>query len=239
MKQRLRDTAWWPGIDIQVKNFVKSCVACIESNKSGSNIAKPPLQSIAYPERPWQKLALDIVGELHGLPDSHRYLMVLVDLHSKWPEIRLTSGITTSNVRDFFAKCFTRWGLPEEIITDNGRQFISLEFEEFLKQHGIKHLKTSLYHPQANGAIERFNRVVKDCLKVSHAEGTQPKDALRAMLASYRATAHATTGVSPAELMLGRKMILPLDVLRPKPQKRVHFADPTPRVAKQQQKQKI
>jgi len=239
MKQRLRDVAWWRGIDLQVEDFVKSCTACIESNKSGSNIATPPLQPISYPARPWQKLALDIVGELHGLPDNHRFLMVLVDLHSKWPEIRATSSITTSSVRDFLAECFTRWGLPEEIITDNGRQFISHDFERFLSEHCVKHLKTSLYHPQANGAVERFNRVVKDCLKVSRAEGTQPKEALRAMLAAYRATAHHTTGVSPAELMLGRKMVLPLDILKPRPNKHVQFADPTPRVVQQQRKQKV
>ena len=99
MKQRLRDTAWWPGIDAEVECYVKACTACIESNKSGPNLPTPPLQPIEYPSRPWQKIALDIVGELTGLPDHHRYLMVLVDLHSKWPEIRATSTITTSAVR--------------------------------------------------------------------------------------------------------------------------------------------
>ena len=164
--------------------------------------------------------------------------MVLIDLHSKWPEIRATSTITTSAIRDFLADCFTRWGLPEQIITDNGRQFISSEFEAFLLQHGIRHCKTSFYHPQANGAVERFNRVVKDCLKTSRADDTPPKEALRAMLASYRATAHATTGVSPAELMLGRKLVLPLDVLRSKPPKQVSFGDPAVSVRQKQLKQK-
>ena len=238
MKQRLRDTAWWPGADREVESFVKSCTACIESNKSGSNLPTPPLQPVEYPARPWQKIALDIVGELTGVSEHHRYLLVLVDLHTKWPEVRATSTITTTAVREFLTDCFTRWRLPEELITDNGRQFISCEFETFLGQHGIRHRKTAFYHPQANGAVERFNRVVKDCLKTARAEDTPIKEALRAMLAAYRATPHATTGRSPAELMCGRKMVLPLEVLKAKPKKHVRIEDPTRRVLDQQQKQK-
>ena len=128
--------------------------------------------------------------------------------------------------------------MPEELITDNGRQFISREFEEFLAQHGIRHRRTAFYHPQANGEVERFNRVVKDCLKTARADDTPPKEALRSMLAAYRATPQATTGRSPTELMCGRKMVLPLEVLKSKPRTHVHFTDPTPRVEKQQRKQK-
>lgn len=162
--------------------------------------------------------------------------MVLVDLHSKWPEIRATSTITTSAVRDFLADCFCRWGLPEELITDNGRQFVSHEFEAFLEQHGIRHRTTAFYHPQANGAVERFTRVVKDCLKTARAEDTPPKKALPAMLAAYRVTLHATTGLSPAELMFKRKLILPLEVLKSKPRRHVRFTNPNPRVEEQQRK---
>ena len=238
MKQRLRDTAWWPGLDHEVEQFVKTCTACIESNKSGTNLPTPPLQPIPYPSRPWQKIALDIVGELTGVPDQYRYLIVLIDLHSKWPEVRPTHTITTAAIRDFLAECFTRWGMPEEIITDNGRQFVSHEFDKFLQQHGIRHCRTALYHPQSNGAVERFNRVVKDCLKTARASETPPRDALRAMLAAYRATPHATTGLSPAELMLGRKLLLPLDILKSRPPKEVHFEAPTQRVRDKQLKQK-
>ena len=238
MKQRLRDTVWWPGIDGAAERHVKECTACIVSNKAGTNVPTPPLQPLEYPARPWQKVALDIVGELKGLPENHRYLLVLIDLHSKWPEIRATASITTSAVREFLADCFARWGLPDEIITDNGRQFVSQEFERFLQQHGVKHCKTALYHPQANGAVERFNRVIKDCLKTARVDEVSPKTALRAMITAYRATPHATTGITPAELMIGRKVRSTLDVLKPTIKKHVRLNKSTQRVHIQQQRQK-
>ena len=238
MKQRLRDTAWWPGVDRAAAQHVKVCTACIVSNKAGTNVPTPPLQLVEYPARPWQKVALDIVGELKWLPENHRYLLVLVDLHSKWPEIRATATITSNVVKEFLADCFARWGLPEQIQTDNERQFVSQEFQEFLLQHGVWHCKTALYHPQANGAVEQFNRVVKDILKTARGDDTLPKTALRAMLAAYRTTPHATTGVTPAELMLGRKIRSTLDLLNQKRLKKVRLADTTTRVEQQQRRQK-
>ncbi len=61
---------------------------------------------------------------------------------------------------------FAREGLPNEIVSNNGTQFVSAEFESYLSKRGIKHIRTSLYHPQANGLIERFNRVLKQTLQI-------------------------------------------------------------------------
>ena len=161
MKQRLRYTAWWPKVDRATEQHVKVCTACIVSNKAGTKVPTPPLQLVEYRARRWQKVALDIVYELTGLPENQRYLLVLFDLHSKWPEIRGTAAITRNVVKEFLADCFARWGLTKEIKTDNGRQFVSHEFETYLLQHGVKHCKTALYQLQANGAVERFNRVIR------------------------------------------------------------------------------
>ena len=97
---------------------------------------------------------------------------------------------------------FARCCIPHEIISANGRLFVSKDFDQFCGQLGIKHCKTALYHPQANGAVDRFNRVLKDGIRAFKAEGRTFDDALRSIISNYRSTPPCTTGVTPSELMI-------------------------------------
>ena len=98
-------------------------------------------------------------------------------------------------------------------MSDNGTQFTSAEFSNFLKQRGIVHLKSSLYYPCANGEVERFNRVLKDCLPTASIQGTPWKPFTRPFLMDYRATPNSTTGVSPSQLLHGRQMRIKLQII--------------------------
>jgi hypothetical protein len=157
-------------------------------------------------------LQLDICGELYNVPRHQRFLVVVYDLHSKWPEVAPMGTVTSVN---FFDQLFSRWGLPCAITTDNGAQFLSLEFTTFLANKGVTHIRTSVYHPQANGGVERFNQSLKNGLRAHMSEGYSLMAALSQTLLHYRATAHSTTGVSPAALMLKRELVLPLSRLCP------------------------
>jgi hypothetical protein len=134
-------------------------------------LAKPPGLRLAYfsPSRcrqgPWRKLALDIAGKFVAAPQHQRYLIVAVDYYSKWPEVGMCDSPTTAAVTDFLTGLFERFGLVEEITTDNGVQFTSTEFADFLQAHGIRHTRSALYSSEANAEVERFNRVIKDGLK--------------------------------------------------------------------------
>ena len=108
-----------------------------------------------------------------------------------------------------------RYGLPVEIITDNGPQFCAEEFKGFLSSCGVKHVTTPRYHPQANEGVERFNRVIKNGLRTHRADGKSIADALAATLFHYRVTPHSLTGKSPGELFLGRKIREPLSQFLP------------------------
>ena len=108
------------------------------------------------------------------------------DLHSKWPEVATTSVVISTTVIHTLQELFTRWEIPEVIITDNGPQFISFQFNDFLQHLGIKHRLTTLYNPQTNGGIERFNRVMKEGVKSSMAEGSTFPDAVRTTLCSVQ-----------------------------------------------------
>jgi len=160
-----------------------------------------PLQTIDWPAEPWRKIAIDIAGEFQAAPSHQRFLVVVFDLHAKWPEVMVCGTITTAKIIEFLSSLFSRFGLVDEVISDNGRQFVSAEFDQFLSNLGIKHRYTALYNPQANGAIERFNRVLKDGIKAGMADGCSFAEAIKQTLASYRSTPQATTGVSPAKVL--------------------------------------
>jgi len=210
-------------MDRDVEHLISNCSSCIVSGKTDQGQRPPPLTLIELPKRPWQKIAIDIVGELSGAPQHQRFIIVVFDLFSRWPEIRFTSTVTSDNIIQFLADLFSRWGLPDEILSDNGRQFISSEFETFLSEHRIKHSKTAVYHPQSNGAVERFNRVLKEGLRTAKSDGIPFDKSVRNLLASYRSTPHSLTGKSPSELFIGRKLTMPLSLAVPSKSKHVSF----------------
>ena len=96
---------------------------------------------------------------------------------------------------------FAQFGNPTELVSDNGTQFTSSEFAEYFEVRDIKHRKVSLYYPQANGAVERWNRILKETLLSAEQDERLWKPFVQDFLLTYRATPHGTTGVSPHELM--------------------------------------
>ena len=130
-------------------------------------------------------------------------------------------------VIDELRTLFAQFGLPETIVTDNGTCFVSAEFETFLSRNGIKHLTSAPYHPSSNGLAERAVQLVKRGLK-KVTRGSM-KSRLAKVLFHYRLTPQTTTGISPSELLLGRRPRSRLDLLKP------HTAE---RVEKKQSQQK-
>ena len=105
------------------------------------------------------------------------------------------------------------FGLPEVMVTDNGPTFVSAEFEQFLQKNGIRHKTSAPYHPASNGLAKRAVQIVKRGVKKLKLDTLQDK--ICCFLFSYRNTPQSTTGVISSELLLGRKMCSPLDLLHP------------------------
>ncbi|EZA55634.1 hypothetical protein X777_04326 [Ooceraea biroi] len=101
------------------------------------------------------------------------------------------------------------------MVTDNGRTFISHEFQHFLRINGIKHKVTAPYHPATNGQAERFVQVLKQSLKRANCDISNVQLVLSQVLLQYRSMVHAFTNKSPAELFLGRKLYTRLDLVLP------------------------
>ena len=123
-------------------------------------------------------------------------MLVVVDAHSKWPEVATKTSTTALATIRVLREMFATYGLPQQLVSDNGPQFTSTEFADFLKQNGIKHIKSALYHPSTNGAAERFVCTVKHALKCARTDQDQNQQ-LMSFLLSYRITPHATTKTAP------------------------------------------
>lgn len=133
--------------------------------------------------------------------------------NSKWPEVinfgKNTKASALINVCEIL---FARHGLPNHIVTDNGRQFA--EFKEFLKEHGVKQSLSPPYHPASNGAAENFVGTFKDKVSKIVQEGKNVKRAVDSFLFDYRSTPHCTTGKTPAWLLYKRELRTRFDLLR-------------------------
>ena len=122
-----------------------------------------------------------------------------------------TSAQTISILR----QVFTIFALPEQIVSDNGTQFTSEEFNVFCRKNGIKHIRSAPYHPATNGAVERFVQTFKRALKSGRKEGRDTQHVISNFLLRYRSTPHTLTGVAPCTLMLKRDIRTRLHLLRP------------------------
>lgn len=139
--------------------------------------------------------------------------LVVVDAYSKWLDVRVMKQATSNTTISAFRSLFAMHGIPELLVSDNGSVFTSMEFKNFLQQNSIRHNTSAPYHPATNGLAERSVQTFKAFLK-KDSEGSL-EDRLSQFLFQYRITPHATTGISPAQLLMGRQPRSRLDLVRP------------------------
>jgi hypothetical protein len=149
---------------------VSSCVVRAVKNERNTT-RSVPLSPVQWPVRPWSKIAIDIIGEFSKVPESKWFAISIIDYHSRWPEVFLRGSVTSSVVIKCLTDLFARWGVREELVSENGVQFVSHEFEQFLQSCDIEHVRTSLYYPQSNGLVQRFNSSVKQAIRNAVTEG--------------------------------------------------------------------
>lgn len=209
MKALARSYVWWPGLDHQLEELTRNCPVCRENCKEP---AKTKDGVWPTPPTPWHRLHIDYAGPIHGY-----YLLVIVDSTSRWPEIYMTKSTTSQATIALLQPLFARFGLPVEIVSDNGPQFDSEEFRNFTSRNGILHRMGAPYHPQSNGLAERMVQSVKSALlKMERHPGDFQTKLLR-FLIHYRNTPHYASGASPASIMFGRSIRTRLDLLHPTP----------------------
>ena len=184
---RVASSVWWAGVTSAIEQFVQACPTC----QRLTNLHREPLLSTPLPSYPWERIAADLF-ELK----SSVYLLV-ADYYSRFVEVQKLTTTSSSIVRHL-KTIFARFGIPATMVTDNRPQFGSQDMKDFALAYEFQHTTTSPYYPQANGFAERMVKTIKKLLEYS-------ADPYKALL-SYRATPLPWCGLSPAELLMGRKI---------------------------------
>ena len=153
---RLLLSWYWPGLTADVRRAIKSCEVCQCAKTRGNHPAKG--RQRLYAGRPWQKLAVDLVGPMPETARKNRWILVVTDHFTRWqdaiPIPEATAPVVASTLD---TRIFCYFGLPEELHSDQGAQFESKLLEELCLLWNIEKTRTTSYHPQGNSVVERNN----------------------------------------------------------------------------------
>lgn len=195
----------WPYMNKDINNWCRSCIACQKSKIQRHTISPPGTFMTA---QRFEHLHIDIVGPL-PISQGKRYLITIIDRCTSWPEIFPVEDITSETVaKTLFEGWITRFGCPLRITTDQGRQFESRIFESLSQFLGIHKIRTTPYHPQSNGMIERFHRTLKVALMTRESNENWLKE-IPTVLLGLRSSLREDTGYSSAEMTYGTPIRLP------------------------------
>lgn len=212
---RILGDFYWPGIRGDVSRHCRSCEACQKTVLKGT-VPKAPLQKMPLVEVSFRRVAVDIAGPIHPANESgHRYILTLIDCATRYPEAVALKAVSTEAVAEALVNVYSRVGVPEEILSDQGTQFVSGCMEEVARLLTVRQISTTPYHPMCNGLVERFNGTLKTMLRILCSE--QPKQwdrYLNPLLFAYREIPQETTGFSPFELLYGRTVRGPMRILK-------------------------
>ncbi|BHF62451.1 hypothetical protein SprV_0200543300 [Sparganum proliferum] len=212
----LRRRYYWPNQKTDIQNVVRSCGHCL-GFKSPGHSYRAPLQPIktGYPN---ERVAVDLVGPIAPSARGNRFILVMVDCFTKMAEaVPLPDASAPTVARAIFNGWICRWGAPDQLHSDRGSSFESSVVHELCKVLKIKKTRTTAYHPQGNGQVERTNRTLINLLRafVDRNSASTWDEALPACMLAYRSTVNATTQHTPFFLTCGREMQLPEDLHLP------------------------
>lgn len=200
----------WPGLHEDVKSYVAQCKTCATAKEEGVT-AKTRVGSIEA-SRPWEVLAMDFTL-LEPARDGKENVLVVTDVFSKFALAFPTKNQKASTVAKILVEeIFYRFGCPERVHSDQGRNFESQLVGELCKYYRVEKSRTTPYHPQGNGVCERFNRTLHGMLAtLGREQREQWPRYLSSLTAIYNSTPHAVTGFSPHYLVFGAEPHLPMD----------------------------
>uniref|UniRef100_K7EXE6 Gypsy retrotransposon integrase-like protein 1 n=1 Tax=Pelodiscus sinensis TaxID=13735 RepID=K7EXE6_PELSI len=212
---RLEQNFYWPRMFGSVREYCRSCELC-QKRKGSRGPRKAPLQPLPIIGEAFARVSMDIVGPLpRPSRNGKKYILVVVDFATRYPEAVALSNVEAETVATALFTVFSRVGFPREVLSDRGSNFMSVVFRQLWELCGVKHLKAAPYHPQTNGLVERFNGTLKSMLKMYVDRRQNDWDVLLPyLLYAYRSVAQDSMGFAPFELLYGRQVRGPLDLIR-------------------------
>ncbi|GKV05830.1 hypothetical protein SLEP1_g17794 [Rubroshorea leprosula] len=203
----LRQGYCWPNMHKDATYFVQKCPKC----QFFAHLTHQPAEELTNLVAPWPfaQWGLDLLGPFVKGVGVVTHLVVGVDYFTKWAEARPLSSLTSKKVEDFvFSSIICRYGIPNQIVADNGTQFNCSSFRDFCSSYGIKLQFTSVYHLESNGMVESVNKCILEGIK-PRLEQHKAKwaDELNNVLWAYRTTSRTATGETPYHLDFGTELL--------------------------------
>jgi len=209
---KARERFYWVNYCDDVKAWCRQCDKCAAS-KGPSTRSRGSMKQYNV-GLPFERMAIDVAGPFPETERGNKYILVATDYFSKWPEVfAIPNQEATTIVEVLFNNVFSRFGVPLELHSDQGRNFESKLFQKLCDLLGINKTRTTPLHPQSDGMVERFNRTLEEHLsKVVDIHQKDWDQHIPSFLLAYRSAIHDTTGFTPARVLFGRELRLPCDL---------------------------
>jgi hypothetical protein len=211
--QKIKEMFFWLDMQTDIEAWSKSCDVC-QKTKFSNKHPKAPLEPIVVTQ-PWQLLGLDHIGPLPVTKNGNRYITLGCDYFTKYGDAKPSKAINAEQSARFVFDNFTcKFGMIEAIITDQSRIFESQVFRELCNLCGIKKMRTTSYHHEGLGMVERLVRTLKEILRCYVNETHSDWDELLSQVVfAYNTTRHNSSLTTPFEAVFGRKPVRFQDIL--------------------------
>lgn len=208
--ERIKLYIQWEGMESDVKEFIQHCAVCQKQKQQGRK-HQNQLTITDTMDNPWEKLYLDVVGPLPLTEDGHKYILTCQDNLSKYLIAAPMESQTAEEVSDkFIEHVILIYGIPNQILTDQGTNFMSEIFKRVCKLLKIEKMNTTAYHPESNGAIERTHKTLINYLRCfCHEKNDQWHKWVKFATFAYNTTPHSITKFTPYEMLFGRIANIP------------------------------
>ena len=209
--QKVSVRFFWPGMCSQVANYIRSCFECQRVKLRAKTVL--PLHPLEV-DGPWERVHVDFVGPLPASDSGYIYILTVIDSFTKYAEAFPVKN-TTSEVAALvlYKEVFRRYGTPLKLVSDQGSGFESKTFKQFCSLLGMAKYRTTAYHPQSNGLVERFQQSLLNMLRANIQKNHHDWDKyLPTCLFAYNTAIQESSGFSPFYLQFGRHPVLPLDL---------------------------
>ena len=208
---------YWPGLKSDVSKYCKTCHTCQMVGKPNQTIPKAQLQPIPAFDKPFSSILIDCVGPLPRTKSGNEYLLTIMCTSTRFPEAIPLRNIKTKSIVKALIKFFTFVGLPKSVQSDQGSNFMSGIFQQVMHELGIKQCRSSAYHPESQGALERSHQTLKNMIR-SYCFDTKKDwdEGIHLLLFAVRESVQESLGFSPFELVFGHSVRGPLNFLKEK-----------------------